>query len=288
MELENKVAIVTGSSRGLGKVWAIALAQAGASVVVTARTERTPVRLPVSTSRANFAGRGNRVFTGELPGTIYETAAEIEAMGGTALPVRCDVVSEDEIKSMVDTRSEHFGRIDIVVNNAGIFPRFNLLEITPEIFDRVFHVNLRGQYLVCKHVLPHMIERGRGSIINITTGGGNPALQKLKAAESMLCYTVTQTGVTRLTTYIAQEVAQYGIAVNAVSPGLVQSPGGKEIMPEDYKFQGGEIDWKPATLEVLGPYMVWLAQQRGDVHWAGRPGRGVRTDLALIPVSVDE
>jgi len=262
MELENKVAIVTGSSRGLGKVWAIALAQAGASVVVTARTEKDPGKTAVvHLPGEHFAGRGNRVFTGELPGTIYETAAEIEAMGGTALPVRCDVVSEDEIKSMVDTTLEHFGRIDIVVNNAGIFPRFNLLEITPEIFDRVFHVNLRGQYLVCKHVLPHMIERGRGSIINITTGGGNPALQKLKAAESMLCYTVTKAGVTRLTTYIAQEVAQYGIAVNAVSPGLVQSPGGEEIMPEDYKFEGGEIDWKPATLEVLGPYMVWLAQQ---------------------------
>ena len=77
----------------------------------------------------------------------------------------------------------------------------------------------------------------------------------------LLCYTVTKAGVTRLTTYIAQEVAQYGIAVNAVAPGLVQSPGGEEIMPEDYKFEGGEIDWKPATLEVLGPYMVWLAQQ---------------------------
>jgi NAD(P)-dependent dehydrogenase (short-subunit alcohol dehydrogenase family) len=262
MELENKVAIVTGSSRGLGKIWAIALAQAGASVVVTARTEKDAGKTAVvHLPGEHFTGRGNRVFTGELPGTIYETAAEIEAMGGTALPVRCDVVREDEIKSMVDTTLEHFGRIDIVVNNAGIFPRFNLLEITPEIFDRVFHVNLRGQYLVCKHVLPHMIERGRGSIINVTTGGGNPALQKLKAAESMLCYTVTKAGVTRLTTYIAQEVAQYGIAVNAVAPGLVQSPGGEEIMPEDYKFEGGEIDWKPATLEVLGPYMVWLAQQ---------------------------
>jgi len=262
MELENKVAIVTGSSRGLGKVWAIALAQAGASVVVTARTEKDTGKTAfVHLPGEHFAGRGNRVLTGELPGTIYETAAEIEAIGGTALPVRCYVVREDEIKSMVDTTLEHFGRIDIVVNNAGIFPRFNLLEITPEIFDRVFHVNLRGQYLVCKHVLPHMIERGSGSIINVTTGGGNPALQKLKAAESMLCYTVTKAGVTRLTTYIAQEVAQYGIAVNAVAPGLVQSPGGEEIMPEDYKFEGGEIDWKPATLEVLGPYMVWLAQQ---------------------------
>jgi 3-oxoacyl-[acyl-carrier protein] reductase len=106
-----------------------------------------------------------------------------------------------------------------------------------------------------------MIERGSGSIINITTGGGNPANQKLKAAESMLCYTVTKAGVTRLTTYIAQEVSKYGIAVNAVAPGLVQSPGGEEIMPEDYEFEGGEIDWKPATVEVLGPYMVWLAQQ---------------------------
>ena len=262
MELENKVAIVTGSSRGLGKVWAIALAQAGASVVVTARTEKEAGETPVvHLPGEHFPGRGNRVFTGELPGTIYETAAEIEAMGGKALPVRCDVVSEDDIKSMVDTTLKHFGRIDIVVNNAGIYPRFNLLEITPEIFDRVFHVNLRGQYLVCKHVLPHMIERGSGSIINITTGGGNPANQKLKAAESMLCYTVTKAGVSRLTTYIAQEVAKYGVAVNAVAPGLVQSPGGEEIMPEDYEFEGGEIDWKPATVEVLGPYMVWLAQQ---------------------------
>jgi NAD(P)-dependent dehydrogenase (short-subunit alcohol dehydrogenase family) len=262
LELDGKVAIITGSSRGLGKVWATALAQAGAAVVITARTEEEAGDTPeVHLPGEHFPGRGNRVFTGALPGTIHATVAEIEALGGRALAVKCDVAQESDIRAMVARTLDHFGQIDILVNNAGIFPRFNILEITPEIFDRIFHVNLRGQYLVCKHVLPHMMERRSGSIINITTGGGNPSNQKLKAAEGILCYTVTKAGVNRLTTYLAQEVAEYGIAVNAVAPGLVQSPGGDEVMPDDYEFEGGEINWKPATVEVLGPYMVWLAQQ---------------------------
>jgi 3-oxoacyl-[acyl-carrier protein] reductase len=266
VDLAGKTAIVTGASRGIGRMYALALAGAGAKVVVAARTEREqalaaePAQLPGEYHR----GRAAAVFEGALPGTIYETAETIRAAGGRALPVRCDVTNEEDVKAMVAQARAQFGPVDILVNNAGVFARFNYLEVTPEIFDRVFHVNVLGPYLCARHVLPEMIERRSGSIINITTGSRNLANYQLLAAQGIICYTVTKAALNRLTTYLAQEVAPYGVAVNALAPGFVHTGGGEATLPEDYNWENPEVDWKPLTLEVVAPALLQLAQQTAE------------------------
>ena len=121
MEFSGRVAIVTGSSRGIGKAYAVALAKAGASVVVAARTMQQHV------AAASGGPRGLRHVEGTLPGTIGETAAQIEAAGGTAVAVKCDVTQEEDVKAIVRQTMDRFGRIDVLVNNAAIYPRFKYL-----------------------------------------------------------------------------------------------------------------------------------------------------------------
>lgn len=170
--------------------------------------------------------RGAKHVRGLLPGTIYETAAEIEAMGGAALPVPCDVTSEAEVRNMLALALKEFGEVDILVNNAGIYPRSSYLDATKEDFDTVFGVNVTGCYLACKHVLPHMIERRRGSIINLTSASSNIAAGSYKntlMGRDLLVYASSKATVDRVTTFIADEVSEYGIAVNALIPGLVRT-----------------------------------------------------------------
>src|SRR5438552_7153132 len=118
-DLAGKTAIVTGASRGIGRMYALALAGAGAKVVVAARTEQEPAPSaePAHLPGEYHAGRAAAVFTGALPGTIYETAEAIRAAGGQALPVRCDVTNEEDVRAMVAQARAQFGPVDILVNN---------------------------------------------------------------------------------------------------------------------------------------------------------------------------
>ena len=144
--MKGMVAIVTGGSRGLGRAIAKEYAREGAKVVISARP-RSP--------------------TG-LPGTIFETAIAIRAEGGEALSVPCDVTDEEQVKGMVHRAMEQYGRIDVLVNNAGLMVLGEpFLDIGPERWDQLMAVNVRGAYLVCRSVVPVMLEQGRGSIISI-------------------------------------------------------------------------------------------------------------------------
>ena len=139
--MKGMVAIVTGASRGLGRAIAREYAREGASVVLTARP-RSP--------------------TG-LPGTILETAADIEANGGKAFPVPCDVSDEDQVKEMVQKVMDRYGKIDMLVNNAGIMIIGEpFLDIDPDRFDQLMAANVRGPYLTCRHVVPIMMDQRRG------------------------------------------------------------------------------------------------------------------------------
>lgn len=259
--LEGKVAIVTGASRGTGRAYAQALALAGASVVVAARTEKVVVETEVEMHLPGelHSGRGARQLAGLLPGSLEETVASIEAVGGVALPVRCDVSSEKDVAGMVGVTLANFGKIDILVSNAGIFPRFKTLEVTPEMYEAVFRVNMLGPYLCAKHVLPHMIERRSGSVINITTGSPNQGkTASLKAAQGIMCYSTTKRGLNRQTEILAREVAAHGVAVNALAPGMILTEGGIETNAQDYDFQG-EFPRNPCTAEFVGPPVLYLA-----------------------------
>lgn len=190
MRLANKIAIVTGSSRGLGKAIAIGFAREGASIVIAARTE----------------------VEGRIPGTIYKTAEEIEALGQRALAARCDVTSEESVNDMVQKALAQFGHIDILVNNAGIAYYPPILEALTKRWELVLRVDLIGAFLCTKAVLPKMVEQRRGSIINISSISAN------RVDFTGVAYGVSKAGLERFTRGLAAEVGKYNIAVNALKP----------------------------------------------------------------------
>ncbi|MCP4647158.1 MAG: SDR family NAD(P)-dependent oxidoreductase, partial [bacterium] len=149
--MQDKVCIITGASRGIGKAIAEGFAREGADVVVAARTvEQKDER---------------------LPGTIYTTAKLVEEAGRRALPVKVDVSSEEDVEEMVKKTIDEFGRVDVMVHNAAVAYWKKLWEIPVKVWDRVISVNLRGAFLCARAVIPHMIEQKSGSIINLSSPG---------------------------------------------------------------------------------------------------------------------
>ena len=148
-KMKGLVAIVTGSSRGLGRAIATEYASEGARVVTCARAE-SPA---------------------PLPGTVHETVKQIRDQGGDALAVACDVSDEEQVKTMVQQVKDRYGQIDVLVNNAGIMILGeSFLDIDTARWDQLMNVNLRGAYLTCRYVLPIMMDQRRGSVINVGSG----------------------------------------------------------------------------------------------------------------------
>jgi citronellol/citronellal dehydrogenase len=215
MTLDGKVAIVTGSSRGLGKAIAIGLAREGADVVVAARTE---------------------VENPQMPGTIYKTAEEIQALGRRAMPVKCDVTSEQNVNDIVQKALAEFGHVDILVNNAGVAFYYPIVETPLKRWELVIKVNLIGAFLCSKAVLPKMIEQRSGSIINISSLAADERV--LGTVSTGVAYAVAKAGLDRFTWGLAEEVGQYNIAVNALKPqGVVDTEGMRFWMPDADKSQ---------------------------------------------------
>ncbi len=200
MKLKDKVAIITGASRGVGKFMALEMAKQGCHIVVAARSEDET--------------------DPKLPGTIYGTAEELRSLGVRALAVRTDVTDEESIRSMVAAALAEFGRIDILINNAGVMAPGRLWEMPIKRWDLVTRVNVRGTVLCCQAVLPHMIERRDGVVINISS----IAADQVGAAN--VSYSVTKQALRKLSEGLAAEVKEYNIRVFALSPeGLVITPG---------------------------------------------------------------
>ncbi|MGE5590347.1 MAG: SDR family oxidoreductase [Bacillota bacterium] len=189
--LEGRVAIITGSSRGIGKALALRLAAEGADIVVAAKSEQSSER---------------------LPGTIYETAAEVDRLGRQALPVRVDVRSEEDVARMVERTMERFGRVDILINNAGALWWKPVLETPSRRFDLLMGVNVRAAYLCSYYVLPHMQRQRWGHIINMAPGIST------RANPGMVAYMIAKMGMARLAIGIAEEHRQDNIAANALWP----------------------------------------------------------------------
>ena len=227
MKLESKVAVVTGASRGIGKAIAIALAREGADVVVAARTEGE---------------------AGPLPGTIHKTAEEIHALGRRSLAIKTDVTKEEQVAEMVSSTLEEFGRIDILVNNAGINVPGRVLDISVKRWDLIIAVNLRGTFLCTKAVLPTMIERRSGSIINLSSILGT------RDISGDVAYGVTKAAIERFTYGLAEEVREYNIAVNAMCPSYTDTEGIRVWTPDVDKSA-----WQKP--EMWGKYAVFLAAQ---------------------------
>jgi NAD(P)-dependent dehydrogenase (short-subunit alcohol dehydrogenase family) len=212
--LAGKVAIVTGAARGIGRGIAEALADAGASVVVSdiAAADASEARSEAKPSGVNAAA-----LTYELSSAaqLETTAREIAARGaGRALAVACDVTSAQQVDALVARAREAFGRIDLVVNNAGVVHFAPLETIDAARWDFVYAVNVKGPYLVSRAALPALVE-SRGSIVNIASVAG----KRGRATGTLYCS--SKFAVVGLTQALADEVAPRGVRANAVCPGIL-------------------------------------------------------------------
>ena len=228
MSMEGLVAVVTGSSRGIGKGIAKVFAEEGARVAVVARSEQEG---------------------GRLPGNIHLTVQEIQQAGGQAIAIRCDVTDEEQVQAMATAVMDAYGRIDVLVNNAGIQVNVELLDLQTRHWDLTMRVNLRGPFLCCKHLAPIMVQQGSGSIINITSGAGETV------RPSGISYSVTKAGLNMMTLGLAQELEEHNIAVNALNPGGIKTEGAVLVRPPDFDWTGWD------SPEVVGAAAAWLAQQ---------------------------
>jgi citronellol/citronellal dehydrogenase len=230
MKLSGKVAVVTGSSRGIGKAIALGFAAEDAGVVIAARTE---------------------IDNENYPGNIYKTANAIKAMGCRALPVKCEVTDEQSVNDMVRKTMEQFGQIDILVNNAGIAYPSTIVETPLKRLELILKVNLIGAFLCSKAVLPLMFEQESGSIINISSRAADERV--FQTADTGVIYAVSKAGLDRFTYGLAAEVAKYNIAVNAIKPEKVVDTEGMRIQAADTD----KIDWQ--SPEKMVKCAVFLA-----------------------------
>ncbi len=193
MRLARKVAIITGSAGGMGQVAAELFASEGASVVVT--------------DVVADAGK--------------ETAQRIEDAGGRAIFVQADVSKEEDVKGLVASAVEAFGQVDILYNNAGIMPMDDgsVTDISEVTWDRVLDVNLKSTFLCSKYVIPHMVERGQGSIVNIAS-----FVALLGCTVPQDAYTASKGGIMALTKSLAVQYGRQGIRCNAICPGPIETP----------------------------------------------------------------
>ncbi|MEZ0338917.1 SDR family oxidoreductase [Mycobacterium sp. pV006] len=227
--LHGRVAFVAGASRGIGATVAEALARAGAAVAVAARSE----------------------VEGKLPGTIGDVAQRISEFGGHALPVRCDVTSEESVEAAVAATVAQFGGIDILVANAGVL-WMGPVETTPlKRWKLCLDVNTTGVFLVTRAVIPHVRARGGGSLIAVTTTGVTMTDHGANA------YWVSKAAAERLYLGLASDLRPDNIAVNCLSPSRV-------VLTEGWLAGGGGIEIPPEMIEppeAMARAAVFLAQQ---------------------------
>jgi len=230
MELEGKVALVTGASRGIGRAVALELARAGAEVAV------------------NYAAS---------EGPAQEVVREIEALGRRALAVKFDVADHEAVARGVKEVEEAFGRIDILVNNAGITRDGLCMRLKEEDWERVLSVNLKGAFLVTRAALPGMLKRRWGRIVNISSVvafSGNPGQTN---------YAASKAGLVGFSRSLALEVASRGITVNVVAPGFIETDMTAALPEKAREALLSRVPLgRPGTPEEVAYAVVFLASEK--------------------------
>ena len=227
MALENSVALVTGASRGIGKSIALRLAREGADVAVNYNREEA-----------------------------YEVVEEIESIGRSALAVAADVSQEEKVKGMVHEVIARLGRIDIVVNNAGITQDSLLVRMSEQAWDRVLAINLKGTFNCIKTVARSMMKQRHGRIVNISSING------ITGNAGQANYAASKAGVIGLTKTAARELASRGITVNAIAPGFIRTSMTDKLPEEVASDYVGRIPLgRPGTAEDVAAVVAFLASE---------------------------
>ncbi|BBZ01845.1 oxidoreductase [Mycolicibacterium chitae] len=223
--LTGKTALVTGSSRGIGRAVAQRLAAEGATVVVTARSYQPSVSLR--------AGRAEA-----LPGTIGETIKLIEAAGGTAIGLAADLEDAEQRSALIAKVVEQTGRLDILVNNAGYADYSVIEDMSPETFERTVEHYVRTPFVLTQNAIPHMRSQGAGWIVNIgSVTGLAPArpYREYNKTSGDVIYAAMKAALHRFTQGIAAELVDSNIAVNVVGPSsAVRTPGAASLIPDAF------------------------------------------------------
>jgi NAD(P)-dependent dehydrogenase (short-subunit alcohol dehydrogenase family) len=230
--LSERVALVTGAGRGIGRDLARALAHAGACVVVGSRTHDE----------------------------VNSVAAEITDQGGTASAVPLDLRDRSSIEAAVNMTVERYGRIDILVNNAGVGTNHDALDVTEAEWDEVMDVNLKGLFFACQAAGRHMVRAGSGRIVNLSSQAGSVGIRRHAA------YCASKGGVEQLTRVLALEWAPHGVTVNAVAPTFIRTPGTAERL-DDPAFAADVLARIPLgrvgnTMDVAAA-VIYLASDAG-------------------------
>jgi NAD(P)-dependent dehydrogenase (short-subunit alcohol dehydrogenase family) len=241
-DLTGDVALVTGAARGLGRAISLALAHAGADVALGLRDVKTG----------------------------SELAREIQAMGRRAVPLQMDVTSTEQISRAVSEAAAHFGRLDILINNAGLAPGNLAEDFREEDFDLTINVNLKGTFFASQAAGRLMIRQKRGRIINLSSQAAFVALP----TESVYC--MTKAGISHLTRCLAVEWGKYNITVNAVAPTFIATPGTEEALA-DPAFRADVIE-RIAGLHRIGEPM----DVAGAVVFLASPSASLITGQTLL------
>lgn len=240
MRFKDRVAIVTGGNRGLGRAICLTLAREGARVVVAARSvERS-----------------------------QQVADEIGAAGGQALAVPLDVADPGSVQAMVDRVMARWGQIDMLVNNAGIQGKIAwVVDYDPAEWDRIVAINLRGPFLCCRAVLPGMIARRSGKIVNVAAG-----VMDERVDYGVAAYYASKAGLINFTRQLAAEVKRYGIYVNAIDPAGMDTAMSDEIIEVEQaseEFAGTQTNKNPALRlrkpEAIVPMLTFLLSEESDI-----------------------
>ena len=211
MNLTGKIALVTGASRGIGRQIAVTLAGYGATVIVNYNGSRAKAE---------------------------EVVKEIEANGGHATAIQCNVAEFDKAKELIDYVVKTYGRLDILVNNAGITRDNLIMKMSEEDFDAVVSTNLKGAFNCVKHVARQMLKQKSGRIINISSVSG------IMGNAGQANYCASKAGVIGLTKSVARELGSRGITSNAVAPGFIETEMTAVLSEEVKKAMGGQIPLK--------------------------------------------